>query len=321
MAKALITDYAFPDLSFEQEIFDAAGISLEPAQCRSASDIAAIAQDADAVIVQFAAASAEAIRAMKRARIIVRYGIGVDNVDLAAAAAADIPVCNVPDYCLEEVADHTLAFILALTRQVIPNAVAVKEGKWELAAPVSSMRCLRDMTVGVAGFGRIGREVVRRLVPFSCRILVFDPLANPQEVRETGAEPAAWEALLAQSDLLTLHCPSTPQTRGMIHQGTLDQMRFGSLLVNASRGDLIVTEDAAKALSSGRLGGAAFDVTNPEPPPPDAILRKLPNVILHSHIASVSPAAVKRLRQGAAHLAVAGISGQPLWNIVNGVQR
>ncbi|CAN5775661.1 C-terminal binding protein [soil metagenome] len=319
MPQALITDFAFPDLTFEQEVCDAAGVSLSSAQCRTSQDIAAIAGDADAVIVQFAKAGAEAIAAMKNARVIVRYGIGVDNVDLAAAAARGIPVCNVPDYCLEEVADHTLAFILSLTRQIIPNARVVSEGGWKLASPVASMMCLRDLTVGVAGFGRIGREVVRRLVPFGCRILVFDPVAPAAAIAELGAAPATWDELVEQSDLLTLHCPSTPATRGMINAEMLARTKKGCLLVNASRGDLIVTSDVIDALRAGILGGAAFDVTNPEPPAPDDPLRTMPNVIIHSHIASVSPVAVRRLRQTAAELAVAGILGRPLKNIVNGV--
>ncbi len=320
MAKILITDYAFPDLTFERAIIEGAGIELAEAQCRSAEQIASISGEADAVIVQFAPVREIAIASMKKAKVIVRYGIGVDNVDLEAAAARGIPVCNVPDYCLEEVADHTLAFILALTRQIIANADEIRQGGWKLAAPVLSMMCLRDMTVGVAGFGRIGREVVRRLVPFACKIVVFDPVATPDAIREAGAEAGSWEDVVKRSDLITLHCPSTASTRGMMNGSVFERLKPGCLLVNASRGDLVVTEDVIEALRSGQLGGAAFDVTNPEPPPLDSPLRSLPNVIIHSHIASVSPVAVRSLRQTAAQLAVAGVLGQPLWNIVNGVR-
>jgi D-3-phosphoglycerate dehydrogenase len=146
---------------------------------------------------------------MRRARAIVRYGIGVDNVDLDAARAAGIAVCNVPDYCIHEVADQTLSFILGLTRQVVAHTDHVRSGKWGLAVPLDQMRTLKQLTVGVVGFGRIGREVVRRLLQFQCRILVSDPVVPPKTVTEAGAVAVSFDELLAQADVLTLHCPST----------------------------------------------------------------------------------------------------------------
>ena len=155
---------------------------------------------------------------MTRARVIVRYGIGVDNVDLDAARARGIPVCNVPDYCIDEVADQTLAFILGATRQVVPHCLGVRNGEWRLAVPLDQMKTLRDLTVGVVGCGRIGREVIRRLVPFKCRVLAFDPAVEAAELAALGARAVGSLAdLLAGSDVVTLHCPSTSQTRRMIN--------------------------------------------------------------------------------------------------------
>ena len=136
---------------------------------------------------------------MTRAKVIVRYGIGVDNVDLEAARARRIPVCNIPDYCIDEVADQTLAFILAATRGVAANSIAVHAGRWGLAVPLEQMRTLRDLQVGVVGFGRIGREVVRRLLAFKCRVLVYDPVVPAADIERAGCVATSLDDLLVQA--------------------------------------------------------------------------------------------------------------------------
>jgi D-3-phosphoglycerate dehydrogenase len=319
MPKVVVTDYTFPDLSVEKKILQEAGAEVVGAQARTWEEVAQIAADADAVITQFAPVNAQAIEAMKKAKVISRYGIGVDNVDLEAAKAKGIPVCNIPDYCIDEVADHTLAFILAITRQVVSNALPIREGQWKIGVPGTLMRCLRDMTVGVVAFGRIGREVVKRLVPFGCRILVFDPVTSKEEIARHGAASATLDEIYAQSDLITLHCPSLPQTRGMLNQAAFAKMKKGVLIVNASRGDLIVTGDLIDALKSGQVDSAALDVTSPEPPPVDSPLRAFPQVIIHAHIASSSVKSVKRLREGAANHALRALKGEKPQNVVNGL--
>lgn len=243
---------------------------------------------------------------MQKARVIVRYGIGVDNVDLAAARAKGIPVCNVPDYCIDEVADHTLAFILATTRQVVTNSNTLKGGKWGLATSLDHMKALRDLAVGVVGFGRIGREVVARLRPFRCRILVYDPLAKPADIEAAGATPVALSDLLSQTDVITLHCPSTPETRGMLNSESLAKTRPGVSIINLARGDLIDPNSLLVALQTGHVSAAALDVFNPEPIPADHPILKLDNVIVASHIASTSVPAVRKLRETAARLAAHG---------------
>jgi D-3-phosphoglycerate dehydrogenase len=214
MPTVAITDYTFPDLSLEESVLRPAGVEIVSLKDkRPAEELSALVRDADAVIVQFAAITAEVIQAMAKARGIVRYGIGYDNVDGSAAYARGIPLCNVPDYCVDEVADQTLAFILALTRQVVPNALLVRGGSWGLATPVGGMSALKQLTVGIVGFGRIGREVVKRLVPFKARVLVFDPVVAPEEIEKTGAVAAAsFDTLLSESDIVSPHCPSIPAT-------------------------------------------------------------------------------------------------------------
>lgn len=318
--KVAITDYTFDTIDLERAILEPLGCQVEALKSGRDEALRALVADADAVLTQFAPLDAAVIAAMGRCRAIVRYGIGVDNVDLAAAAARGIPVCNVPDYCIDEVADHTLALILALTRRVLPNHLHVRAGKWGLVGSLEGHKALRHLTVGLVAFGRIGREVAARLRPFKCRLLVFDPGVEAAAIRQAGAEPVGLDALIATSDVISLHCPSTARTRGLIDAAALARMKPGVLLVNASRGDLVVTGALLAALGSGHVAGAALDVTSPEPLPPEHPLRTLDNVVISSHIASASVKAVHSLRSTAAAIAARALRGESLPNVVNGVK-
>lgn len=315
-----VTDFSFPNLDVEQGILQSAGFELQSGQCKTAELLIPLVSQADAVITQFAPVKADVIAAMQRVKVIVRYGIGVDNVDLEAAKARGIPVCNVPDYCIDEVADHTLAFILGTTRQVVPNTLLVRDGKWGLAGSLDTLRTLRDQTVGIVGFGRIGREVAARLAPFKSRRLVFDPVVPKETIQAAGCEAVSLDDLLAQVDIVTLHCPSTPQTRKLLNTESIGKMRRGAIVINLGRGDLIDTAALVAALQSGQISSAALDVCDPEPIPADSLLRTLPNVITASHIASASPKSVRTLRETAAKIAAIALRGEPLPNIVNGVR-
>ncbi|MEJ7591918.1 MAG: C-terminal binding protein [Planctomycetaceae bacterium] len=316
--KVAITDYSFPDLSVEESILQSAGHAIEAwKEKKTAAELSALVADADAVITQFAPVNAEVIASMQKARVIVRYGIGVDNVDLAAARAKGIPVCNVPDYCIDEVADHTLAFILGITRQVVANNNTLKGGKWGLATSLDQMKALRDLSVGVVGFGRIGREVVARLRPFRCRILVHDPIAKASDIQSADGIPVTMRELLSLADVITLHCPSTPETRGMLNSESLAKTRPGVSIINLARGDLIDPQALTAALQSGHVAAAALDVFNPEPILADHPILKLNNVIVASHIASTSVPAVRKLRETVARLALMALNGEPLVNVVN----
>lgn len=317
----VITDWTFPDLGVEEGIFNAHGLELLARQCKTEAELIALCADADAVITQFARVNANVVAAMKKARAIVRYGIGVDNVDLDTARARGIPVCNVPDYCIDEVADQTLAFILATTRQVVTNATHLRAGKWGLATPLAGMKALRDLTVGVVGCGRIGREVVKRLLAFKCAVLVFDPVVPAAEIEKSGARAVSFGDLLKNADVLTLHCPSAPQTRRLMNRETFAQLKPGTIFINVGRGDLADPEALTAALQSGHLGAAALDVFDPEPIPAGHPLLAMPNVILAPHIASCSVPAVKKLRESVAHIALAAVRGEALTTVVNGVKR
>jgi D-3-phosphoglycerate dehydrogenase len=320
MPKVLVTDHTFDPLDIEQRILEPLGAVLDAHQCKTVEQLLPLVADADAVLTQFSPVNASVIAAMKRACVIVRYGIGVDNVDLAAAKERGLPVCNVPDYCIDEVADHTLAFILALTRQVVANCLGVRAGRWSLAVPLAEMRALRDLSVGVVGFGRIGREVVRRLQAFGSAVHVFDPFVHPQQIESVGVSAvASLDELLPRCDILTLHCPSTAQTRRMLNAANLARMKRGSVLVNVARGDLVDTPALVAALQSGQLAAAALDVCDPEPIPPGHPLLQMPNVLVAAHVASTSVRAVRTLRETAAELVAKRLRGEALPNIVNGV--
>ena len=339
MSKVAITDYSFADLDPEKRILEPLGCTLvDQKEFVGEEKLQELVQDADYVITQFAPLNAAVIESMAKCRIIVRYGIGVDNVDLDAAAKRGIPVCNVPDYCVDEVADHTLAFILALARKVVPGWDVVRAGGWKLAVPLEEMHALKELTVGLVAYGKIAKEVAARLKAFKSKVLVFDPYVPANEIENDGLVPRPFdpyvpaneiendglvptdlEGLLGNSDLISLHCPSTAETQQMINSQSISTMKRGVMLVNTSRGTLVNTADLVAALESGHISAAALDVVDPEPIPPDSPLLKMENVIIHSHVASCSVNSRNRLRTSVAEAVARAVRGEKLANVVNGV--
>ena len=315
----LVTDYTFGDLDVERAILEPLGCTVTGAQCRTEDEAVTLVRDADYVLTQFAPISARVIADMDRARLITRYGIGVDNIDLVAARERRIPVYNVPDYCIDEVADHTLALILALTRQVARLDAGIKAGRWSSPPPLPSFRALKDLTTGVIGCGRIGRAVIARLLPFGTRILAYDPALSDAQIAALGAQKVPLDELFAASDLITLHLPSTPETRRMIDAGRLAGMKDGALFVNVARGTLVDQAALIAALQSGKLGGAALDVLDPEPVEANSPLLGMANVVITSHIASASVHAAATLRRSVAETVVLHLRGERVPNCVNGV--
>ncbi len=321
--KVAVTDFGNEEIDVEKAILEPLGCEvvgpLRLPDSKNEQKLIGLVKDADFVITQFSPVTAAVVGAMEKSRIIVRYGIGVDNVDLKVAASKNIPVCNVPDYCIDEVADTVLAMILDLARKISAHAFLIRSGKWALAAPIGQMLVLNETTVGIVGFGRIGRAVAARLKPFRSKVVVFDPLVDAAAVKAEGCMPVSFDELLAASDLVTLHCPSNDRTKQMMNAETFGKMKKGAMLVNASRGTLVKTGDLVAALESGRISAAALDVTDPEPLNMDNPLVKMDNVIINPHIASVSPGAVARLRTSVANTVAMAVRGEKLPNIVNGV--
>ena len=320
MHRAVITDHTFETPDIERSIIEPLGcVVISQKRFTDQGALIDLVRDADFVITQFAPVNAEVIDAMRNCTVIVRYGIGVDNVDLAAAAARGIPVCNVPDYCTDEVADHTIAMILDLTRRISQNALAVRGGSWRLAVEPADMRALKGQTVGIVGYGRIGRGVALRLKAFRCRVIAVDPAIDPAGIEADEVKPVSLERLYAESDIVTLHCPSTESTRSMIDARSLAAMKDRALLINVARGTLIDTTGLVAALRSGKLAGAALDVTDPEPIDAHHPLVAMDNVTITPHVASTSMPAGHTLRTSVANIVAAAIKGEKLPNVVNGV--
>jgi D-3-phosphoglycerate dehydrogenase len=319
MPTVLVTDFTFDRLDIEEAILGPLGAAIDARQCRTEADLLEVVAEADYVLTQFAPITERVIAAMSRARLIVRYGIGVDNVDLDAARDRGIPVCNVPAYCIDEVADHALALLLAATRRLAANGRLVHEGGWGLAVPLDQMKSLRAMTVGIVGFGRIGRAVADRLRGFGCRVLAVDPNVPASEFAAHGAAAVALETLLAESDAVTLHCPATPATRHLIDRAAIARLKPGAILINVARGDVVETPALIDALRDGRISAAGLDVVESEPLPAESPLRSMDGVLVTSHIASTSANAVRTLRESAAAAIARSIQGEPPIHVVNGL--
>jgi D-3-phosphoglycerate dehydrogenase len=297
---------ALPDFPFE----------LRAATPTTPEEMIAVAADADALLISSREpVGREVIAHLRNCKVIARYAVGLDHIDLAAAAEHGIVVTHYPMYCTNEVADHALALLLALNRRVVQFDHDLRAGAWVrdahhmdrlLRGPIPP---LRETTVGVVGFGRIGSEVVKRLLPFGIRVLASDPYVAGDDIRARGAEPVALDDLLATSDVVTLHCPLTPETRHLMDARAFSQMKPGALLVNTARGPVVDLDAAIAALESGQLGGAALDVVYPEPLPLASPLYRHPNVILTPHAAYYSERSVEIIRDETLRAAVDVLRG------------
>lgn len=275
------------------------------------------ALEADALILWHGPlVTAEAVGRLSRCRAIIRNGVGFDTVDIAAAAAAGIPVCNVPDYGTEEVADHAIALALALYRQLFPLDAEAKRLGWRIeVAP--KMRRLRTQTFGLVGLGRIGTATALRAKALGFRVVFYDPYAPAGTHKAVGIERIdTLDGLLEAADLVSIHCPLTSETRGMIGGREIARMKPGAFLVNTARGDIVRKGPVFAALRDGRLAGAGLDVVEGEP------LRtreeaETPNLIVTCHAAFCSPEGMIEMRTTSARIARAAVSGEPVWNRVN----
>ena len=272
---------------------------------------------ADALILWHnVACTAEVIASLANCRVLIRTGVGYDSVDTGAATRRGIPVCNVPDYGTEEVADHTIALTLALCRQLFPLDAEAKRLGWRIeVAP--KLRRLSSLTFGVVGLGRIGTATALRAKALGFRVVFHDPFLANGAHKALGIQRAtSLEELLEQTDVLSLHCPSSPATRGMIGEAELARLRPTSFLVNTARGDLVQKEPLFRALREGRLAGAGLDVVQDEPLR-SAAEAATPNLIVTCHAAFCSPEGMIEMRTTSARIARAALLGQPVWNRVN----
>lgn len=303
-----VVGHRFESLAIEREVFgDSAdvvdGEALDAVEC------ADLLKRANAVLLGSRGhIGGDVIRRMPHCRVIARYGIGVDNVDAGAATERGVLVTNVPDYCVDEVATHTVALILAASRRLPANLQAVKRGDWSFAA-MKGAAALSSQTVGLVGFGRIGRAVADKLRSLVEEIVVFDEMVDDEVIVGAGATAVLFDGLVRRVDYLSLHCPLTDETRGLVDAAVLEAMKPDAWLINTARGEIVNEKALIDALKRGVIGGAALDVLSNEPPEMDHPLLHLENAIVTPHVAHYSERAMSELQRRTAEAARTVLEG------------
>jgi D-3-phosphoglycerate dehydrogenase len=310
--RLVVLDASYGDILVESEAASAYGVTVEDAGGVSGEAVVGAAHDADGVLVQYGQIGESVMERCPAWRVIGRYGVGVDNVDLDAASRRGIAVINVPDYCVEEVATHTAALVLACTRKLAESQALVDSGRWGGWSELRPVQQLSESTLGLVGVGRIGREVVRLLGPFFGRVIAHDVAASSDLV-----EMVTLDEVFAEADVVSLHCPLTPQTRGLVDATRLASMKRNGLLVNVSRGGLVDTAALAAALAGGTIAGAGIDVLPEEPPDPTDPLLGAPNVVITPHTAWYSERSLVSCRRLLAERCSAYLTGGAVPTIVN----
>lgn len=313
--RVVITDSDYGSHEVEEEVLSSIGADLIKFQCRTEDDVIQCCSDADGLLNQYARITRRVIRFLQKAKIIVRYGIGVDNIDVDAATEKGIFVANVI-YDVTDVADHALSLILSLVRKIIWADRNVRENEWDWKA-VQPISRLKDKTIGIVGFGRIGRKVAQRLRGFEVKIVACDPYVPEEAFREYGVEKVDFETIIKESDIITIHMPLTNETRHMIGEKELRSMKRAAILVNVSRGGIIDEKALCKALRERWIAGAGLDVLEEEPPAKDNPLLRLDNVIITPHMAWYSNRSLDEIRRKAAEEVARALSGQIPVNLVN----
>ncbi len=316
--KVVITDFPFPDTDVEEAEFKASGLDLEIVRL-NATTLEALSPhvlDADALVILFADINRRFVGALTRCKVISRYGIGVDMIDLAAAGERGILVCNAPDYCIDEVSTHTIAFLLALNRNLVRQHAHVRAGRWGGAPGGVPIRLSRQ-TLGIIGLGNIGRAVARKAAGLGPTMIAFDPYATAQGAAELGVTLVSLEDLLRRSDYVSVHCPLNDETRHLIGRPQLALMKPTACLINLSRGPVVDQPALLQALQEGAIAGAALDVLEKEPPDADDPLLKLDNVILSPHSSSTSTDSAILLRREVAQNVILALQGKQPRSVVN----
>ena len=310
-----VADSVFPNLDLARAVVARAGAELRLSPQPTPEAIVTTARDADAVLVTYAKINADMIREMKKCKIISRFGIGVDNVDIEAATRQGIVVTKVPDYCIDEVSDHAMALLLSLVRKIPFSSARAHAGKWEMPA-VTPIHRLRGTVLGLVGFGRIPQLVAPKAKAFGLRVVAYDPYVPQAVMDQVGVGCVEFAELLKISDYISIHSPLLPETHHLFSDDVFRQMKPGSLIVNTSRGPVVDEAALARALDAKLLAGAALDVLEQEPPVSSPLFGR-DNVILTPHTSFYSVESLEELQTKAAEEVVRVLSGQPPRNPVN----
>jgi D-3-phosphoglycerate dehydrogenase / 2-oxoglutarate reductase len=315
MPRVVVTDHVFAGLEIERAMLEPLGAEVVEAPATDAETLADLAREADALLVCYAPLPRAVVEAAAEGgvRVIARYGIGYDNVDVEAATEHGIVVTNVPDYCLDEVADHTFALLLAWARGVVRGSTLVREGDWKV--PHEGIHSLRGRQLTLVGLGRIGVKVAERARAFGLRVVAYDPFVT-EALADVTLAPS-FDAAVADADFVSLHLPMSPENRHIIGEAAIAAMTRSPVVINTSRGGLVDLDAVVAALEDGKLSGVALDVTDPEPLPADHPLRTHPSAIVTPHMAFHSIEAQAELQRRAAEEVARALRGEPARSPVN----
>lgn len=307
--KVVLTDQVFPTIDTERTILDEIGAELVVLDDPSPESIRANAGDADALLNTYSPIDRQTLEHLAKVKIIARYGIGVDNVDLEAARERGVIVTNVPDYCVDEVADHTFTLLLAVARKVVVGHSHVMAGGWGID-PLRSIHRLRGQTLGLIGFGNIARGVASRAQAFGLEVRAFDPYVKDDVLEAHGAGRAeSMDEVLGTADVVSVHVPLLPETHGLIGAEAITKMRPDAILLNTSRGPIVDVDAVVAALRERRLGGAGLDVFPAEPPEVDGF-EGVDNLVVTPHAAFYSDEAITESQTKAASNIVSVLQGE-----------
>ena len=311
--RVIITDCDHGSIEEERDEFGRMGAELILAQVREEKDLIRVCKEADGIINQYAPLTRRVFENLPKCRVVARYGVGVDSIDLKAATDLGIIVANVPDYCIDEVANHTLALILALVRKITFFDRRVKSNQWDFrqGAPIHR---IQGKILGLIGCGRIGLEVAKRISAFGAKVIAFDPYIHKttEEMELTDLE-----TVLGKSDFISIHCPLNESTRHLIREEEFQKMKKKPFLINTSRGPIIDEKALIQALLEGQICGAGLDVLENEPPDPQNPLLKMENVILSPHVGFYSVESISALKQRTAKNVSEVLTGKWPYSIVN----
>jgi len=308
--KVVVTDYVFPSLDIEREVLGAIGAEIVALQAGREAELVPAVGDADGLLVCYAPVTRRVIEAAPRCRVIARYGIGLDNIDLDAAAERGIVVTNVPDYCVDEVSDHALALLLACARRIVELHERVRSGRWDARDAVPIHR-LRGRVLGLVGLGKIPRALAGKAQALGLEVIAADPYVDAEAMKALGVRKVELAQLLAESDFVSVHAPLLPETRGLIGADALRRMKPTAYLINTARGPIVDEGALARALQEGWIAGAALDVLASEPPGPGHPLRGVDRVLLTPHVAFYSEESLQELQRKAAEEVARVLTGQP----------
>lgn len=317
--KLVITDYNFPNLTHEKAAAVAEAAEFQAEKLTTADQVRDILDGADVALVQFAPVDKQAIKVLRPGATLIRYGVGYDNIDIAAAKEHNVKVAYVPDYCAAEVADHTTAMLLSAVRKVAALDTSTRNGQWNPVVQAAPILPLDESTIGFMGFGRIGSLVKTRLEPYGCRFIVADPFVSDEFAETNGFKKVSTMELALLADIITLHAPLTSETRHVVDADFLKTMRPHAIVVNSSRGELIDTQALAASLIAEQIGGAALDVFEIEPLEMTHPLRTAPNLLISPHAAWYSASSIERLQRLAAEEARRALRDEPLRCVVPGL--